>query len=145
MGYRSEVAYKIRMNQNKEANETDEEYKAKFKQFIMELKANPETELALRDYEDEEYIEYAESMYIDYKSCEMVYHHTGLKWYSEYESVKSHHAIMEHATTWNNDEWEGRFDVGFARVGEEQDDIETEYHGNEGYDLVYTSTSIHVY
>ena len=142
MGYRSEVAYMIRMNRNDLANETDEEYKAKFKQFIMELKANSETELALRDYEDDEYIKYAVKMGIDYDGCEIVYHHNGLKWYSEYESVKSHHAIIEHATTWNDDEWDERFSVAFARVGEEQDDIETEYHGPDGYSLVGTHTTI---
>lgn len=142
MGYRSEVAYMIRMNQNVLANETDEEYKAKFKQFIMELKANSETELALRDYEDDEYIKYAVKMGIDYDGCEIVYHHNGLKWYSEYESVKSHHAIMDHATTWNNDEWEERFDVAFARIGEEEDDIETQYYGPDGYQLLGINSTI---
>jgi len=142
MGYRSEVAYKIRMNQNVLANETDEEYKAKFKQFMMELKANPETERALRDYEDEEYLKYAVKMGINYDTCEISYHHEGLKWYPEYEGVKGHHAIMDHAISWNNDEWEERFDVAYARAGEETDDVEQEYWGPDPYGLLGLTVSI---
>ena len=142
MGYLSDVAYVIRMNQNKLANETDEEYKSKFKQFIMECKSMDSTSRAMREYEDEEMTDNADSMYIDYIACEIKFHYQQLKWYDDYEDVKSHHAVIDHATTWNNDEWEERFDVAFARIGEEEDDIETQYCGTDGYQLLGIHSTI---
>lgn len=63
-----------------------------------------------------------------------------LKWYDDYEDVRAHHFIMDHAYELYGD------DVGwrFIRIGEESDDIEEKYDGNvdDMWDYIYVSRSI---
>lgn len=63
-----------------------------------------------------------------------------LKWYDDYEDVRAHHFIMDHAYELYGD------DVGwrFIRIGEESDDIEERHDGNvdDMWDYIYVSRSI---
>lgn len=108
MGYRSEVAYTIRFDSKETLNE--------FIALVM-AKGGYEVE-ALREcniYVKDEPKDYRVSFYADY-----------VKWYDDYDDVKSHHWLMDFA--------EERFDskVGyrFIRIGEDIEDIEDVYGGD---------------
>lgn len=53
------------------------------------------------------------------------------KWYESYSEVKALQAIMSEFA--NDDK---RFTTGFVRIGEDDDDVEIRYTGDDGYDLV---------
>lgn len=71
----------------------------------------------------------------------LTYRSEGSKWYSEYSDVKAFMAIWSH---FQDLDGEGSpFDGAFIRVGEEDNDIGSEYFGDFGHDLGYVHTSIH--
>jgi len=53
------------------------------------------------------------------------------KWYDSYAEVKAFQAIMSAFVMDNK-----RFTTGFVRIGEDDDDTETCFTGDDGYDLV---------
>lgn len=142
MGYRSNVAYRIRMKPLN--NETDDEVKAKFKQFIAECKVDSDTQRAMQEFDtyDEKWRSEGTVLEINYDECEIFLEYQHVKWYPDYDDVKSHHAIISKAHDWNNTEENYRFDTAFGRIGEEQDDIEIDYEG-DGYELIQLETSFY--
>ena len=56
---------------------------------------------------------------------------------------KCHHSLMQLASEYINSQRDNSkikfttISYGYVRIGEENDDIETEYDGDEGWDLVY--------
>lgn len=54
------------------------------------------------------------------------------KWYESYPEVGAIRALFD----WFADDEDERFDCAFMRIGEEDDDVETLYRGDDPYSLV---------
>ena len=142
MGYRSEVGYVIAFQNNidwtDEASDKDKTMTGRdvFNTFLAEAKSNPETKQCFEDIDADTYIVNETEMYIKG-------HWSDVKWYDDYDDVKCHHKLMEMASEYINSQRDNTnikfttISYGFVRIGEENDDIETEYDGDEGWDLVY--------
>jgi hypothetical protein len=124
MGYRSTVAYKIAFN-NKED----------FWGFIAESKLDPETALCFdEDSWSKEYFEVDEKKYEIRLFCDNV------KWYSDYPEVQCHEKLWDKAS--DRDDEGIEVDGAYCRVGEESDDNEERYFGNDPYDMVRISRDV---
>ena len=71
---------------------------------------------------------------------------TNWKWYDDYGDVQAHTAIFDHFQQLYDDFpnelpylW---LNGAFARIGENDDDIETDYWGNDPYELMFIRRSI---
>ncbi len=109
MGYRSEVAFCLRVKEPE--------------QFVALTRVNAEDALKemldnMYYYEDHEKIKY------------ILFTHNYWKWYDD--SEKAFAELMELAKNYDKD-----FACKFARVGENADDIEEEAFGDDGWDLEY--------
>ena len=124
MGYRSNVAYKIKF--------FDE---ATMKLFLAEAKSKEEYKLAFKH--DDGYC-----VDIDEEKLQIKYEADSVKWYSEYSDVKAHEALIHLAREYRDDN-EKELEYAFARIGEEDGDIET-YASENGYDMVWVSRQIMV-
>lgn len=140
MGYRSEVAYGIRLSKN---HEHDEELMNQLKaneidldnlwnMFIAEVKVN--CGLAVSE----------KLIVADHKQRWLKFHMTDLKWYADFEDVQSHEKIIDIACEYNKryvDDYNlpELFDVSFVRIGEDPEDVDHRISG-EGYDMFYPET-----
>lgn len=142
MGYRSEVAWGIRLSTNlesdnelmKQLKSNDIDLNEQWRLFVTEAKVRSPNVFNEQEYE-------SDIIKADHTKRYMWFKAGGLKWYPEFDGVKEHHAIMDLAREYNsgyedNYNLPRLFDVAFVRIGEESDDIETEYDG-EGYDMFY--------
>jgi ABC-type oligopeptide transport system substrate-binding subunit len=120
MGYRSNVVYKIKF--------FDE---ATMKLFLAEAKAKEEYKEALED-----------GLEIDEEKLQIKYEADSVKWYDDYSDVQSHEALIHLAKEYRDDN-EKELEYAFARIGEEDGDIET-YASENGYDMVWVSRQIMV-
>ena len=123
MGYRSDVAYKIAFN-NKED----------FWGFIAEAKLDPETALCFDKEENEDKFE------VDEQKYEIRFFAEGWKWYSDYPEVQAHEALWDKAEERDGEGIE--VDGAWCRVGEESDDNDEKYFGNDPYDMVRISRQV---
>lgn len=123
MGYRSDVAYKIKF----EDAET-------MKLFLIEVKCNDEIKDALTD----EIL--TDKLVIDEDKLFIRFEASCVKWYDEYPEVQAHEALLGLAKTYRDDH-EKKLEYAFARIGEEMGDID-DYASDEGYHLVYISRQI---
>jgi len=138
MGYRSEV--KIAIQCNKAVVGAN----AGWKTFLCEIAVNPDTKIA-----------YEELTSSDCEYCGIDEHTTvnriwfegdDVKWYDSYSDVQSWMALLRVAQGYLggngplNDEQ--LFSTAFIRIGEEDNDIETDYT-SDGYELLsaYSSAS----
>lgn len=144
MGYRSEVAYAIRMNPldpdgeyNKGEKKLDED--AIWSMFVTELKA--------KMHHAKEDLDSGVLQIMD-STKTVSFHVYDVKWYPEYEDVEEHHSFLEIAHSYNETYEQihnivDLFSTAFIRIGEEEDDIETNYVG-DGYELIGVHRSIDI-
>ena len=117
MGYRSDVAIAIQFPTPEQRNAFT---------AVIKLGTDP-TELLCLD----EYTNYDDRTYTAL--------FTDVKWYPNYEDVKAHHTLMERAV---EDHGASYY---FVRVGEETDDIETQYNGEDvPWDVVRLHRSVSI-
>lgn len=64
------------------------------------------------------------------------------KWYVDYDDVQAHTAIFNHFRQLYDDFPNERLTGFFARIGEDDDDIETDYWGNDPHELLSIRRSI---
>ena len=130
MGYRSEVAYRI-------VFDTEEVMQL----FITEAKVKEETERVFKYVYDDE-VDDDGKLQINEGEKEISFHATGWKWYDEYPEVQAHLALLDLAREYNIREVEVNktehdgtevtelqeahdIQYAFARIGEEQEDVDT--------------------
>lgn len=65
---------------------------------------------------------------LEYGRWQLVYHAENTKWYDDYKDIQAHERFMECAR-------EAGYPVGFIRIGENYDDIETKFSDNSDYRL----------
>jgi hypothetical protein len=140
MGYRSEVAYGIRLSRSHEDDgQLMEQLKANdmnlddiWGMFIADVKVN--CGLAVSE----------KLIVADHKQRWLKFHMTDLKWYADFEDVQSHEKIIDIACEYNKryvDDYNlpELFDVSFVRIGEDPEDIDHRISG-EGYDMFHPVT-----
>jgi hypothetical protein len=117
MGYRSEVAFAIQFP-------TPEQRTA----FTTAIKLSANTlELGCLD----EYTNYDDRTYTSL--------FTDVKWYPDYADVKAHHTLMERAVEDHGASYR------FVRVGEEYNDVEEQYGGDDiPWDVVCLHRSVSI-
>lgn len=125
MGYRSEVAYKIKFDKQED-----------FWGFIAESKLDPETSLCFdEDSWGKEYFE------VDEEHYEIRFLADSVKWYSEYDEVKCHESLWDKARE-RYDEEQVKVDGAWCRIGEESDDNDEKFFGDDPYEMVRISRQI---
>lgn len=129
MGYRSDVAYKIKFGSSEMMG-----------LFLAEAKAKEETRLVFEDM-DEEGLDANGKVIISEESKCITFHAHSWKWYDDFEIVKAHEALIQQAREYSEDEDDRGVEYGFCRIGEDIDDISQESSA-EGYDLVWVSRQI---
>tara|TARA_R100001015_G_C4635146_1_gene203679 strand:+ start:1110 stop:1562 length:453 start_codon:yes stop_codon:yes gene_type:complete len=129
MGYRSEVVMVIQMDDHE-----DEESVKNWHLFIAELKANPKCDIAMRELTKKDtQLDYGG---IDMKNCSLYVSFNDVKWYDSDKWVASFNYLFGMSTHYCNDTKFG-MSACFLRVGEDDDDINSEYYGELGYELAY--------
>lgn len=125
MGYRSEVAWVLRF---------DNEEKLDAYINLLRYKNDEHINQALRE------IQRAENG----NEHLLFFHDDGLKWYDDFEDVKAHHFIMEHAVELYGEDESVQVGWRFIRVGEESDDIQEESGGDNDdlWQYIYPTTHI---
>ena len=103
MGYRSDVAYRIRFE--------DEDALREFVALVL-AKGEKDLTTALYDCEvaDED---------------TLAFYTTDVKWYESYSDVQAHHALLDFA----EEIFGERSGYMFMRIGEDADDVDTRYAG----------------
>lgn len=121
MGYRSDVAYKIKFHNPEQWNV-----------FLIEAKSKPETRMCFED----------ESLTVVHEEHEIRFHAEGVKWYEGYEDVKCHHELMGLCDEYNERAEELDKDAGYIcsylyrRVGESEDDCDSSSGGDPDWDWI---------
>lgn len=124
MGYRSDIAYKIKFDRKED-----------FWGFIAEAKLDPDTALCFSEESwGEEYFE------VDEEKYEIQFLAEGVKWYSDYDEVKCHEALWDKAS--ERDDEGVEVEGAWCRIGEESDDNEEKYFGDDPYDMVRISRQV---
>lgn len=67
-----------------------------------------------------------------------------VKWYPDYGDVKALTAIFEKFKDEENEDGRRLFEGAFVRVGEDDSDVETDYWGDDPYDLVSLNRTVHL-
>ena len=118
MGYRSDVAYKIKFG--------DAET---MKLFLTEAKCKDETKDAMTD-----------GLVIDEDKLFIRFEANDVKWYDDYPEVQAHEELLGLAKSYRDDH-DKNLEYAFARIGEELGDVD-DYASDDGYHLVYVSRQI---
>lgn len=133
MGYRSDVAYKIKFDNAEQWNV-----------FLIEAKSKPETRMCFED----------ESLTVVHDKQEIRFLAEGVKWYGDYEDVKCHHKLFELCDEYNERQEKAFIDARepsitppwasylFRRIGEQDDDIEDLHGGDPDWDWVFLSRQL---
>jgi hypothetical protein len=144
MGYRSEVGYAIAFDRDlKYADDVPDKDKLLtgvdvFNTFLAEAKSKDDTKLC---FEHDE-LEVQES------SLLLKFYASDWKWYDDYDDVQCHEKLLELAEEYINSQQEDSklkhlsISYGFVRIGEETEDIDTRYGGDDGYSLLYPTRGI---
>ena len=125
MVYRSDIAYKIAFNMKED-----------FWGFIAEAKLDPETSLCFTQDEEHDWWDFE----VDEEKYEIRFLAQAVKWYDEYPEVKCHQALWKKAEA--RDEEGIEVDGAWCRIGEESDDVNERYFGNDPYEMVQISRQV---
>lgn len=152
MGYRSEIAYGVKVEDivfSDMATEEDKKISADglFLLMLTEMQQDP---IAGKCFDDTYDINC--HLTINKEQRYILFNEGGLKWYDSYADVQAHerlYAIMdEYAEEYGNKEQYDRCPISCAyiRIGEESDDIEERGSGDDPWGImnVYTGIDIHI-
>ena len=127
MGYRSDVAYKIKFSDEGQWN-----------LFILEAKSKPETRLCFED----------ENLTVVHDQQEIRFFANDVKWYESYEDVKCHESLLELCDEYNERQEKAFIDARepsitppwasylFRRIGEDEEDCDNRHGGDPDWDWI---------
>lgn len=141
MGYRSEVAYGVKVDDivwNDQATEEEKNLSADGV-FLLMLTEMQQDEIAKKCFDDTHEIN--EYLTINKEARTISFHEDGLKWYDDYEDVKSHERLyeimVEYAELYDSKQgMENPVSCSFIRIGEEVDDIEERGNGFDPWSIM---------
>ena len=142
MGYRSEVAYGVKVDDISWTDNATEEEKNSLSAdgiFLLMLTEMQQDDIARRCFDETHEIN--EYLIIDKEARTIKFHAEELKWYDSYKDVKAHermYQIMseyaEHYMDIKN--MHNPISCNFARLGEEFDDIEERPAGEDPWTVI---------
>lgn len=142
MGYRSEVSLVIQTD-----SPIDDKCKDLWHMFIAEAKTRDDTKWfmsVLSDTADEEtkrhYEGWIEGTGLDMENQSIVCYFSDVKWYDSYHDVQSTMALLKLAESYAEDKHP--LSYAYVRVGEDNDDVEHDCGGENGYTLLRPVTYI---
>lgn len=151
MGYRSEVAYGVRIDDiefNDKATEEDKKLSADGL-FLLMLTEMQGDEIAKKCFDETYGINC--HLTINKENRTILFHEGGLKWYDSYEDVKAHERLYEimeeYAELYDDKEcMNNPVSCAFIRIGEEAGDIDERGAGYDQWGImsVYTGVDIHI-
>jgi len=127
MGYRSDVAYKVKF-----------EDEGQWNIFILEAKSKPETRACFED----------EDLTVVHDKQEIRFESTDTKWYDEYPEVRCHYKLLDLCDEYNERQEKSFVDGGvtnikepvvsylFRRIGENEDDSDSRHGGDPDWDWI---------
>ncbi len=146
MGYRSDVAYGIKVDKilwNDDATEEDKKISADgiFLLMLTEMQQDP---IAERCFDDTYYINV--HLTVNKENKTIAFYEDGLKWYDSYADVKAHERLYqiaeEYAEQYGSETMNNPVSCAFVRVGEEIDDVEERGGGYDPWSIMYVTRSI---
>jgi hypothetical protein len=141
MGYRSEVAYGIKVDDivwNDDATEEEKNLSADGI-FLLMLTEMQGDEVAKKCFDSTNDIN--DYLTIDKEARTIKFYADSVKWYDSYEDVKCHerlyHIMEEYANLYNsNASMENPVSCSFTRIGEEVEDIEERGSGYDPWSIM---------
>lgn len=152
MGYYSEVAYGIEVDDIKWNDRATEEDKKNlnadgiFLLMLTEMQSDP---IAGKCFDDT--YEINVHLTVNKERRTILFAESGLKWYDDYEDVKAHERLyelmVEYAELYGNrEDMINPVSCAYVRIGEEDDDIEERGAGYDQYSIMstYRGVDIHI-
>jgi hypothetical protein len=141
MGYRSEVAYGIKVDDivwNDQATEEEKNLSADGL-FLLMLTEMQGDEVAKKCFDETHEIN--EYLTIDKENRTIKFYADSLKWYSDYKDVKAHERLyemmVEYAELYDSKQgMENPVSCSFIRIGEEIEDIEESGSGFDPWSIM---------
>lgn len=146
MGYRSDVAYGIRVDEvNLGENATEQEKSLSadgiFLLMLTEMQSDP---IAGKCFDDTYDINV--HLTVNKENRTISFYEDGLKWYDSYKDVQAHERLYEmmedYAEEYGSETMNNPVSCAFIRIGEEADDIEERGAGYDPWNIMYVSRSI---
>ena len=141
MGYRSDVAYGVRVDEvNLGENATEEEKNLSADGiFLLMLTEMQGDEVAKKCFDSTNDIN--DYLTIDKEARTIKFYADSVKWYDSYEDVKCHerlyHIMEEYANLYNSSaSMENPVSCSFTRIGEEVEDIEERGSGYDPWSIM---------
>lgn len=146
MGYRSDVAYGVRVDEvNLGENATEEEKNLSADGiFLLMLTEMQQDEVAGKCFDSTYDIN--EHLTVNKENRTIAFYEDGVKWYESYEDVKAHERLYEiaeeYAEQYGSETMNNPVSCAFIRIGEEMEDIEEKGSGYDPWNIMYVSRSI---
>ncbi len=146
MGYRSDVAYGVRVDEvNLGANATEEEKNLSADGiFLLMLTEMQQDSIAGRCFDSTYDINV--HLTVNKENRTIAFYEDGLKWYDSYADVKAHERLYqiaeEYAEQYGSETMNNPVSCAFVRVGEEIDDVEERGGGYDPWSIMYVTRSI---
>jgi hypothetical protein len=146
MGYRSDVAYGVRVDEvNLGENATEEEKNLSADGiFLLMLTEMQQDEIAGKCFDSTYDINVHLS--VNKENRTIAFYEDGLKWYESYADVKAHERLYEiaeeYAEQYGSETMNNPVSCAFIRIGEETDDVEERGGGYDPWNIMYVSRSI---
>ena len=146
MGYRSEVAYGVRVDEvNLGENATEEEKNLSADGiFLLMLTEMQGDEVAGKCFDSTNEIN--DYLTINKEARTIKFYADSLKWYDNYKDVKAHERLYaiaeEYAEQYGSETMNNPVSCAFIRIGEETDDVEERGGGYDPWNIMYVSRSI---
>jgi hypothetical protein len=146
MGYRSDVAYGVRVDEvNLGENATEEEKNLSADGiFLLMLTEMQQDEVAGKCFDSTYDIN--EHLTVNKENRTIAFYEDGVKWYESYADVKAHERLYEiaeeYAEQYGSETMNNPVSCAFIRIGEETDDVEERGGGYDPWNIMYVSRSI---
>lgn len=147
MGYRSEIAYGVKVDDIVWADNATEEEKNLSADglFLLMLTEMQQDEVARKCFDDTHDIN--EYLTIDKEARTIAFYADSLKWYESYEDVKAHERLyeimVEYAELYDSKQgMENPVSASFTRIGEDIDDIEERGAGFDPWSIMSITRGI---
>ena len=146
MGYRSDVAYGVKVDEvNLGENATEKEKNLSADGiFLLMLTEMQQDEVAGKCFDSTYDINV--HLTVNKENRTITFYEDGLKWYESYADVKAHERLYEiaeeYAEQYGSETMNNPVSCAFIRIGEETDDVEERGGGYDPWNIMYVSRSI---
>ena len=146
MGYRSDVAYGVRVDEiNLGENATEQEKSLSadgiFLLMLTEMQGDP---IAGKCFDDTYDINV--HLTVNKENRTISFYEDGLKWYDSYKDVQAHERLYEmmedYAEEYGSETMNNPVSCAFIRIGEEVDDVEERGSGYDPWSIMYITRGI---